>query len=110
MSQYKRTTLVDVEAQTRMTCDVDLEWVSANSESGDLVEAVLVETKTQGPEGAADKLLRAYGHRPISISKYCLGVALLNPEMRANPSHRTLRRHFGWTPPDEALDGLSAAS
>ena len=110
MSQYKRTTLVDVESQTRMTCDVELEWVSADSESGDLVEAVLVETKTQGPEGAADKLLRAYGHRPISISKYCLGVALLNPEMRANPWHRTLRRHFGWSRPSEALDGLSAVS
>jgi len=110
MSKYKRTTLVDIEAQTRLTCDVDLEWVSARSESGYLVQSVLIESKTAGPEGAADKLLRAYGHRPISISKYCLGVALLNPDMPANPWHRTLRRHFDWTPPSASTDGLSAAS
>jgi hypothetical protein len=109
MSSYKRATLVDIEAQTRMTCDVDLAWLSAKRQSGNLVQDVLIETKTLGPSGSADKLLRAYGHRPISISKYCLGVALLNPEMRANPWHRTMRRHFGWTDPEPLL-GLPIAS
>ncbi|MGZ5389526.1 MAG: polyphosphate polymerase domain-containing protein [Aeromicrobium sp.] len=110
MSQYKRTTLIDVQAQTRMTCDVQLEWVSARSETGDLVKEILVETKTKGPAGEADRLFRSYGYRPISISKYCLGVALLNPELRANPWHRTLRRHFDWAPPARSLEGLSEAS
>jgi len=110
MTYYRRATLVDTEAQSRMTCDVELEWLSAKRESGDLVQDVLIETKTQGPAGAADKLLRAYGHRPISISKYCLGVALLNPELRANPWHRTMRRYFGCTDGDPSLDSVPSAS
>lgn len=97
--------MIDVEARTRMTCDVDLEWQTANHRTDRTVHDVLVETKTSGPASDADKLLRAHGHRPISISKYCFGVALLNPDVRANPWHRTLRRHFGWT--NEIFPNLS---
>lgn len=96
MSHYRRATLIDLEAQTRLTCDVELEWLTAKQHSGQPTDDVLVETKTLGPLGDADKLLRSYGHRPISISKYCLGVAMLNPEMNANPWHRVIRRHFPW--------------
>jgi len=106
-SNYTRSTLVDVEAQTRMTCDVALRWHTSTSSTDNLVRYVLVETKTSGPLSAADVLLRTYGHRPMSISKYCLGVALLNSEVRANPWHRTLRRHFDWKKPERAAD-LSA--
>lgn len=97
VSQYRRGTLIDHIDQTRMTCDIELEWLSALQHSGDPVGDVLVETKTYGPLGKADLLFRHKGYRPISMSKYCLGVALLNPEMTANPWHRTMKRHFGWS-------------
>ena len=107
ISHYRRATLIDLVDQTRMTCDIELEWLSAESNSGDPVGDVLIETKTHGPLGKPDLLLRQNGFRPISISKYCLGVALLNPEMTANPWHRTMKRHFGWT---AAYDNRPAAS
>jgi hypothetical protein len=28
------------------------------------------------------------------VSKYCVGVAALHPELRSNPWHQTLRRYF----------------
>jgi hypothetical protein len=36
------------------------------------------------------------GVRPISISKYCVAVALLHRDLAANRWNRTLRTHFGW--------------
>ena len=32
--------------------------------------------------------------RPASVSKYCVGVAALHPELPSNPWHQTLRRYF----------------
>lgn len=96
MSHYRRATLIDLQAQTRLTCDIELEWLTSKQHSGTPTSDVLVETKTLGPLGDADKLLRTYGHRPVSISKYCIGVAMLNPEMNSNPWHRLISRHFDW--------------
>ncbi|MEO6472374.1 MAG: polyphosphate polymerase domain-containing protein [Aeromicrobium sp.] len=110
LSAYSRATLIDLNDLSRVTCDVELEWLSANHHSGEPVGDVLIETKTAGPLSGTDRLLRTYGHRPISISKYCLGVALLNPEMNANPWHRTMRRHFGWTPADGLPSAVEHAS
>ena len=43
---------------------------------------------------AADRILRELGVRPASVSKYCVGVAALHPELPSNPWHQTLRRYF----------------
>jgi hypothetical protein len=32
--------------------------------------------------------------RPAAVSKYCVGVAALHPELPSNPWHQTLRRYF----------------
>jgi hypothetical protein len=40
--------------------------------------------------------LAQMGIRPVRLSKYCIGVALLNPDMAANRWNRLLVRHFGW--------------
>ncbi len=100
LSDYKRTTLVDLQAGSRITCDVGLVWESLANATPNSFRDVVVETKSMGPFSAFDLRLRAYGYRPISLSKYCVGVALLNPDLRANPWNRTLRRHFDWTRPD----------
>ncbi len=100
ISHYRRATLIDLDAQTRLTCDVELEWLTENGHSGKPPDDVLVETKTLGPLGDADRLLRSYGHRPISISKYGIGIAMLNPEMPANPWHRIICQHFPQARPD----------
>jgi hypothetical protein len=33
--------------------------------------------------------------RPASMSKYCVAVAALHPELPSNPWHQILRRYFG---------------
>ena len=46
--------------------------------------------------GAVDAVLARMGVRPVRMSKYCIGVALLHPDMAANKWNRLLVRHFGW--------------
>jgi hypothetical protein len=92
---YWRTTLVDLVGGSRVTCDVDL-VCSAGTSRTTPDGRVLVETKTAGAGGLADQCLHKLGVRPVSVSKYCVGVALLHPDVPANPWHRLLRRHFGY--------------
>lgn len=96
---YRRTTLVDRADHARLTCDIDLLFHHGPSSTGGEVAAVrgpvgavLVESKTAGRAGEADRVLRDLGIRPIQVSKYCVAAALLNPHLRANPWHRTLRQ------------------
>ena len=55
---------------------------------------MLVESKSSARGSAADRILRELGVRPASVSKYCVGVAALHPELPSNPWHQTLRRYF----------------
>jgi hypothetical protein len=61
---------------------------------------VLVETKSGLHGSPADRLLRELGVRLASVSKYCIGVAALHPELPSNPWHPTLRRYFEPLAPD----------
>lgn len=98
-SCYRRLTLVDRVTRDRVTCDEDLRFRVSDREVRGLPHEILVETKTGGPPGAADRWLLANGIRPHSVSKYCVGIGLLYPHARANRWHRTLRRHFDWELP-----------
>lgn len=93
---YGRATLVDQATQSRVTCDTDIRFRRGSVEVTGCRGEVLVETKSAGGRGSADHWLQAHGVRPQSMSKYCLGVALTYPHVRANPWHRVLRRHFDW--------------
>ncbi|GAB2648792.1 polyphosphate polymerase domain-containing protein [Kribbella swartbergensis] len=89
---YRRSTLVDRTEHARLTCDIDLRFFDGRSSVDVLPAAVLVESKTAGRAGAADVVLRELQVRPIQVSKYCVAAALLNPQLPANPWHRTLRQ------------------
>jgi hypothetical protein len=91
---YRRTTLVDLQRGTRLTCDVDLTCTGGGKVAAGLSRHVLVETKRHGPHCDADIGLRSLGLRPMEMSKYCVAVALLHPGLRRNPWHRTLQRYF----------------
>ena len=60
-----------------------------------LRDRLLIETKSAGAAVTADRLLWSLGHRPESMSKYCIGMAGLDPTLPANRWNRPLRRHFG---------------
>jgi hypothetical protein len=78
--------------------DVDLyvaDGARGHCGPGDLL---LVESQTAGTAATAGALLWRLGCRPVSLSNYCVGMALLRPSLPANQWNRELRRHFGWMP------------
>lgn len=103
-THYRRTTLLlpGADGDARLTLDLDLQWDlldDAGAAEGDAPAAlqaagrVVVETKSPGAAGDADRLLRRLGVRPARISKYCTGLAALRPELPSSRWTRTLRRH-----------------
>lgn len=95
VTTYTRSTLVDPEDGARLTCDVDLVCSDLRRRrSGP--DMVLLESKSAGGTGLADRVLKALRVRPASLSKYCIGTALLRPYLAANPWNQVLRRDFGW--------------
>ncbi|ACQ79113.1 conserved hypothetical protein [Beutenbergia cavernae DSM 12333] len=98
---YTRGTLVDTATGARVTCDVDLVCSDPRaSRSGP--DRVLVESKSASGASPADDVLAEIGVRQVSLSKYCVGVALLRPHLAANRWSRVLRREFGWQRSPEA--------
>lgn len=86
---YRRTTLVDLDAGSRVTFDSQL---VATDGSGRRVRLdpgyVLVETKSPASGSIADGVLRGLEQRPRSFSKYAATAALLDDSIPANDFHR----------------------
>jgi VTC domain len=94
VTTYKRTTFVTRTGDARLTCDVGLACLDLHHEVRDTGTHVLVESKSAGQGSAPDRILRELGVHPASVSKYCVGIAALHPELPSNPWHQTLRRYF----------------
>lgn len=58
-----------------------------------LGDQVVLESKSPGTATAVDRWLWARGYRPVSLSKYCVGLAALDDALPSNRWNRTLRRH-----------------
>lgn len=95
---YSRATLVDLATCSRLTCDTGLACFSPAGASVSLPDELLVETKSAGAPTAADRFLWRAGVRPVAVSKFCVGMAALDPTLPANKWNRILRRHFDRTP------------
>lgn len=91
---YLRSTLVLDGADVRVTVDRDPTWSIDDAPPIRLAGLTLVETKTPGPASSLDRLLWRAGHRPVTISKYCTGLALLHPDLPDNKWHRVLQHHL----------------
>jgi hypothetical protein len=78
---YERITLGAKSGGERVTTDLSVELRTMDDQSVRLRdELTLVETKSGEGGGHVDELLRANGCRPVSVSKYRLGVGLLLAE------------------------------
>jgi hypothetical protein len=95
VTSYRRTTFVSRTGEARLTCDVGLVCGDVEHEVRDTGTHVLVESKSAGRGSAPDRILRELGVRPAKVSKYCVAVAALHPELPSNPWQQTLRRYFG---------------
>lgn len=93
-TDYRRVTLVDTSGAARLTCDTGLVCRVGSGMVAARRDHVLLESKSANGAAAADRILRGMGVRPVSTSKYCLGVALLH-DVPANRWHPVLRRYFG---------------
>lgn len=94
-TNYSRATLVDLTDNARLTCDVELVCSEGHMHRTG-PDLVLVESKSSNGDAMVDRVLASMGLRPLSLSKYCLGTAMLNPHLPANRWNRLLRRAFGW--------------
>lgn len=98
-TSYHRATLVDVMHGNRVTVDVNLRFENGTAQRyGPLDGVVVLESKTVGAEAPFDRVLRQLGSRPLSLSKYCVGMAVLDPRLPANRWNRELRTYFDWVP------------
>ncbi|WP_245540568.1 polyphosphate polymerase domain-containing protein [Yaniella halotolerans] len=91
-NSYVRATLVNSTDGERVTSDVELRYKDSEAKVHG-PDMVVVETKTSNGRGVSDLALSELGIRPVSMSKYCLGVAALNPELPANKWSRLMKRH-----------------
>lgn len=83
---FNRTTLVSKTGQERVTFDFNLSF-SHNEKQKGLPELVIVEMKrdTEGASSSkAASVLKQLSAQPSSMSKYCIGMILLNETDRYN--------------------------
>jgi hypothetical protein len=84
-NSFGRITLVDTAAGERLTIDTDIAFEMGHRKTS-MPELVIIEVKRDENSGMSE-VLRQLKHqliRPESMSKYCLGVAMLYPEMKSN--------------------------
>jgi hypothetical protein len=103
---YRRATLADPGAGTRVTIDLGVRA----SRHGHVLEVdpahVIVETKGGHVPGVADCLLRQLGARPISFSKYAASASLMDPRIADNDVRHLLGRQFRLTAPHPPIENL----
>jgi hypothetical protein len=84
-NSYTRTTLVDTVAGERVTLDTDLTFYFEEKRIA-LPHFVIAEVKQDGENRHSRFVqhMKSRLLRPDGISKYCLGVAMLYPELKSN--------------------------
>lgn len=94
-NRYQRMTFAC--AGERMTVDFDLHYADADSDVVGLDPGhVIIESKCERGLGAADRELRRLGIKPVTCSKYCVGVGLLRDDVKVNDLRWLLSRYFDW--------------
>jgi hypothetical protein len=95
-TSYRRATLAAREGTLRVTLDFGLCCAGAGGRHVRAPDGrVLVEVKSAAPRTAVDRALRDLGAREVSMSKYCLATAMLDPSVPANRWSRVLRQWLG---------------
>ncbi len=85
LSEFRRITLVNDELFERITLDIHPAW-SSGKQRTELPNVVIIEVKSAKATGSAGfgYLLREERIIPKRLSKYCVGTALLFPEIKHN--------------------------
>lgn len=94
-TDYQRSTFVANDGSTRMTCDHDLVCSNADGSVSALRDHVLVEVKSAAASSFVDLALAELCIEEVKMSKYCVGIALLHPDLPSDPWNAVLGRYFG---------------
>lgn len=97
LTRYRRATLLLPASRSRFTVDSDLTWSLAGQLPVHLGAKVVMETKSGAAPSAADRALWSIGRRPIRISKFGTGLALLRPDLPSTRWNAVLHRQLATT-------------
>lgn len=95
VSRFERVSLFLPATGARATIDTGLSWSTPHGEVARLAPGTaVVETKTGSGStpSSLDRLLWRAGHRPVRLSKYGVGMAVLHDDLPAARWRRTLDR------------------
>jgi len=92
-NEFYRVTLVSERRRERLTLDLNVQLCN-DRRAAALSDIVVAELKQYRPDRDAEfaRQMRAMGLRPTPFSKYCIGVALLYPDVKHNNFTPLLRR------------------
>jgi hypothetical protein len=77
-TRFSRITLAASTGSERLTCDVGVRLSNPDEEAACMGDGlILVETKSERGESPADRALAELGVKPISLSKYRVGMSLV---------------------------------
>ena len=85
-NEFHRVTLVNKQGEERVTFDFELRFTAGEARRICLPGLAVVEVKQAGFDRWSPiiKAMRTAGVPPRGLSKYCIGVALLYPEVKHN--------------------------
>ncbi|MFM1931878.1 MAG: hypothetical protein RL226_1181 [Bacteroidota bacterium] len=91
---FRRITLVHKERAERITFDLDISFSDASGNYLTIPNLVIAELKQEKFDRSSifARLTKNMLIRPESVSKYCLGVALLKVEVKKNAIKEKVRR------------------
>jgi len=91
---FRRITLVNPAKTERLTIDTSLRFVNyRNGREASLANGVVIELKQDGrAESQMKKILLDHRIHPFSMSKYCIGTALTEPDVKKGRFKLKIRR------------------
>lgn len=89
---YKRITLVDKSMKERVTIDLDLSY-RTEDETSQFKQLAIIEIKFEGNirDSRMNRALKGYRIKPLSFSKYCLGISQHYDSVKQNSMNVKLR-------------------
>lgn len=91
-TEFSRVTLFNPVSQERITVDTHLVVTDSKKSAEIGTHHAIVEIKAPSQVGHTHRILTQLGIRPVSISKYCLAMTALHPELRGAPWRAPLRQ------------------
>ena len=84
-NDFKRITLVNSELRERLTMDMDLSF-EAFGKKAEMGEVIICELKQEKAKRNSPFLeaVRTHRHKPMRISKYCMGIAMMKDGIKRN--------------------------